>query len=277
MAAIRTRSLPGDPRRASSVPATFRVELSDGLGTTVHLAAYDLRDTEVRVVVLPEAEPLVSWCNRVDVPEALVGGFFMRDSALPLGELRTAGIQRDSVPFTSPWSALRACVHIEGGQLRFARRSDLPPAPRGDLLQAGPLLVCAGRPVLSDSSDPEGFSAANEQFDSDITDGRHPRAALGVAGGIALALTCDGRSDADAGLSLGELAELMAAIGAREAINLDGGGSTSQVCGSRMVNRPRELEGDDIPGGRPIYTALTFTPRAGASGQRRQPNSLALA
>ncbi len=277
MAAIRTQSLPGNPRQATSAPATFRVELSDGLGTTVHLAAYDLRDTEVRVVVLPAAEPLVSWCNRLAVAEALVGGFFLREPGLPLGEVRMAGIMRDSVPFATPWGALRACVHVEGGRLRVARRPDLPLVPRGDLLQAGPLLVEHGLPVVVDGLDPEGFSAASEQFDSDITEGRHPRAALGVTDGIALSLTCDGRGAADAGLSLAELAELMAALGAQEAINLDGGGSATQVCGARMVNCPRELEGDDIPGGRPIYTALTFTPRRCAPTDGELPDSLALA
>ena len=261
MAAIRTQSLPGEPRRVSAAPVTFRAELSDGLGTTVHMAAYDLRETELRVVALSEAEPLASWCARSAVADALVGGFFWRQSEQPLGELRLAGIPWGSIPFIAPWGAMRACVHVEGGKLHVARRPDLPADPRGDLLQAGPLLVAGGQPVVQDGVDPEGFSAGSEQFDSDITDGRHPRAALGVAEGIALALTCDGRSPDDAGLTLGELSELLAALGAHQAINLDGGGSTTQVCGGRMVNRPRELDGRDIPGGRPIYTALSFTAR----------------
>ncbi len=145
--------------------------------------------------------------------------------------------------------------------MRVARRPDLPRNPRGDLLQAGPLLVEHGLPVVVDGVDPEGFSAGRDQFDSDITAGRHPRAALGVFDGIALSVVCDGRGPADAGLTLGELAELMAALGAREAINLDGGGSATLICGAMLVNRPREQEGDDIPGGRAVSTALTFTPR----------------
>ena len=277
MAAIRTSSLPGRQRQASSAPATFRVELVDGLGTTVHLAAYDLRATEVRVVVLPVAEPLASWCGRTAVADALVGGFFWRRSAQPLGELRLAGIVRDSMPFMPPWNAVRACVHIEGGALSVARRPELPLEPRGDLLQAGPLLVDQARPVVRDGMDPEGFSAGSAQFDSDITDGRHPRAALGVAEGIAMSVTCDGRSPADAGLTLGELAELMAALGAVQAINLDGGGSATQVCGGRIVNVPRELDGRAIQGGRAIYTALTFTPRHAPQRHGARPDSLALA
>jgi hypothetical protein len=267
VAAIETTSLPGRLRRDTSAPVSFRAQLSDGLGTTVHLAAYDLRLTEVRVVVLPRAAPLLAWCDRSAVTDAIVGGFFIRDTGTPLGELRLAGIPRPSVPFMPPWHSLRSCVHIESVEsddLRLALRPDLPLTPRGDLLQAGPLLVAHGDPLVTDGVDPEGFSAGREQFDSDITAGRHPRAALGVADGIALSVACDGRTPADAGLTLGELAQLMAALGADEAINLDGGGSTTLVCASRLVNRPREQEGTDIPGGRPVCTAITFTPRAPA-------------
>jgi hypothetical protein len=275
VAAIMPHSLPGRPRAASSAPASFRVELSDGRATTVHLAAYDLRHTAVRVVLL-QAEQLAAWCARTGVADALVGGFFVRERGRPLGELRLGGIERESVPFTSPWDAIRSCVHVVAGAPRVARRHRLPATPRGDLLQAGPLLVERGRTVLHDGFDPEGFSAASEQFDSDITAGRHPRAALGMRGGMALALTCDGRDATDAGLTLGELADLMAALGAHEAINLDGGGSATQVCGERMVNRPRELDGTEIRGGRPIYTALAFTPRTPAGPAAERHPSLAL-
>jgi len=145
--------------------------------------------------------------------------------------------------------------------VRIARRDELPAEPRGDLLQAGPLLVHQGLAVTFDGEDPEGFSAASEQFDSDITAGRHPRAALGVADGVLLAVACDGRAADDAGLSLGELADLMASLGALEAINLDGGGSASLVCDGRLMNRPREQDGTDIPGGRAVATVLAISPR----------------
>jgi hypothetical protein len=260
VAAIRTTSLPGLTRTGSAAAAAFKVELSDGLATTVHLAAYDLSRTAVRVVALPRAEPLAAWCRRAAVTDAIVGGFFVRETGRPLGELRLGGLAHESVPFARPWDTLRSCVHIDGGSMRLARRPDLPPRPRGDLLQAGPLLVEGGSPVATDGADSEGFSAARDQFDSDITAGRHPRAALGLATGICLALVCDGRATADAGLTLAELAQLMAALGAHEAINLDGGGSATLVCGGRLANRPREQDGDDIPGGRPVSTAIAFAP-----------------
>jgi exopolysaccharide biosynthesis protein len=50
----------------------------------------------------------------------------------------------------------------------------------------------------------------------------------------------------------------MAELGARTAINLDGGGSASLVYGGRLRNRPREEHGIEILGGRPISTAIVF-------------------
>ena len=48
-------------------------------------------------------------------------------------------------------------------------------------MHAGPLLVRDGAVVFDPSEDREGFSAGAGQFDSDITEGRHPRAALGIS------------------------------------------------------------------------------------------------
>jgi exopolysaccharide biosynthesis protein len=163
--------------------------------------------------------------------------------------------------FDAPWDAMRACLHVQSGRPRIARRDALPAEPRGDLLQAGPLLVREGAVVVRDGEDTEGFAAGASQFDSDITSGRYPRAALGVADDALLAVACDGRSRADAGLSLAELAALLVELGAREAINLDGGGSTSLVCAGELRNRPRADFGVPLPGGRPVATAIVFASR----------------
>jgi exopolysaccharide biosynthesis protein len=146
--------------------------------------------------------------------------------------------------------------------VRIARRDALGAAPAGDLLQAGPLLVADGRSVVAADADPEGFSAGARQFDSDITAGRYPRAALGRAGQLLFAVACDGRTRRDAGMTLAELAEALVALGAEEAINLDGGGSASLVHAGRLGNRPREEHGIDLLEGRPIVTAIVFDPQA---------------
>ena len=238
-----------------------RVTLADGASTAVYVAAFAAVSTELRVAVLRRPERLATWCARRGIADAIVGGFFVRPGGVPLGEVRTRGVTRRHVAFTPPWGGLRACVHVEAGDVRIARRDELPALPRGDLLQAGPLLVRDGRSLIAAGVDPEGFSAGQAQFDSDITVGRYPRAALGVAGDSIWAVVCDGRAADDAALSLGELAQVMGLLGARRAVNLDGGGSSSLVSAGRMVNRPREEHGIDLAGGRPIVTALAFSPR----------------
>jgi exopolysaccharide biosynthesis protein len=112
--------------------------------------------------------------------------------------------------------------------------------------------------VVHDGIDPEGFSANQGQFDSDITIGRYPRAALGLSRDWTYAVACDGRAAHDAGMTLPELAELMAALGAERAINLDGGGSTSLVHDGLLRNVPREEHGIELVAGRPVANALVF-------------------
>jgi len=236
-----------------------RLRLTDGERTTLYVARYDLRRFELRVVRLPRPAPLEDYCRANGFDEALVGGFYQRPDLVPLGVLRTGGVVRRHVPFAGPFDAMRACLSVDGAAVAIARRGDLPERPGGDLLQAGPLLVRGGAPVRGDV---EGFSAGSHQFDSDITDGRHPRAAIGVTRrGEALAVACDGRADDEAGLTMGELAEAMAALGAVQAMNLDGGGSTSLVCGGWLRNVPREAHGIALPGGRTVPTAIVFRRR----------------
>jgi Phosphodiester glycosidase len=254
------------PLSAAQAPAAgmvvrLRVTLADGARTTVHVAAYDTATTELRVALLGGQQQLQAWCAVTGHTDAIVGGFFVRPDGAPLGEVRTRGIRRRHVPFASPWDRVRACVHVEGGTARIARRGELPADPRGDLLQAGPLLVRDSQPVYRRADDPEGFRLGAFQFDSDISDGRYPRAALGLAPGRLLAVAVDGRGVHDAGLTLEELGALLAGLGATDALNLDGGGSTSLVCGGRLRNRPRAARGVPEPGGRPITTALLFVPR----------------
>jgi len=256
LASAATRALGVRPRHLQR----HRVVLNDGATTTLHVATHDLRRTVPRVVRLAAPTPLERWCREHAVAEAIVGGFFVRPAGTPLGELRTSGIARPARPFEAPWGDVRACLHVVGGHVALARRDELPAEPAGDLLQAGPLLVRDGVPCVD--GDVEGFSAGQGQFDSDITAGRYPRAALGLAPrGRLLAVACDGRrSGVDAGLSMPELAQVMLELGAEDAINLDGGGSTTLVHRGHLLNRPYSEQDQPAPKSRPIVTALLLAP-----------------
>jgi hypothetical protein len=238
---------------------TNEITLADGATTTIHVARHEIARTQLKVVVIPGQAKLAAWCAARGITEAIVGGFFARPHGTPLGEVRTSGVAREHVPFTAPFDAIRATVHVEGGRTTIAPRNEIEPNPRGDLLQAGPLLVREGMPVFRREDDREGFSQANGQFDSDITDGRYPRAALGVTDTHLYAIAVDGRGRHDAGLTLEELAAFMASLGCHTAMNLDGGGSTTLVNGGRLMNHPRKNYEEPEVGGRPVSTALVFT------------------
>lgn len=222
------------------------------------MAGYDADAWTPRVAEFERPMPLVRWCRAHGVHHAVVGGFFLRPDCVPLGELRIRGEAREFIPFDAPWGDVRACVQVIEGRLRIAARVMLGASPAGDVLQAGPLLVLDGRNAIAAGDDREGFSAGSHQFDSDISLGRYPRAALAVAGEQELTVACDGRSRHDAGMTLAELADTLIELGVSDALNLDGGGSASLVHGGRLRNRPREQHGVDLLDGRPVVNAIVF-------------------
>ncbi|WP_170179270.1 phosphodiester glycosidase family protein [Solirubrobacter pauli] len=235
----------------------LRLQNRDGEETTVYLVRHPLRRTRISVVRFDPPERLDHWCAAAGHKEAMVGGFFLRDPYRPLGEVWIGGAAVPHEPVAEPWAGARACLHVDGA-VRVGPRSALPEHPVGDLVQAGPLLVRDGCSVV-DGTDAEGFSAGAGQFDSDITDGRYPRAALGVNDDELLAVCCDGRrSGVDAGLELAELARLLISCGARDAINLDGGGSATLVHRGHLLNRPYSNHDQPAPESRPVVTALLF-------------------
>jgi len=86
---------------------------------------------------------------------------------------------------------------------------------------------------------------------------RHPRTAVArLKDGKFLMITVDGRTEASAGIGLNDLAEYLISIGTIEAMNLDGGGSTTMYLKGRIVNHPSDKEGE-----RKVSDAILVTPR----------------
>ena len=99
-----------------------------------------------------------------------------------------------------------------------------------DALAAGPALLQAGR--IQITTDQEVF------FGSSIPM-VHPRTAAGYTDtGDLILLVVDGRQAASRGVDLLELATIMRDIGCVEALNLDGGGSSTLVVNGTLINCP---------------------------------------
>lgn len=99
--------------------------------------------------------------------------------------------------------------------------------------------------------------ARQQHFRPDVATGRAPRTAFGLLrDGRYVLVTIDGRRPGySVGATLPELAKVMQELGAAEAINLDGGGSTTMWLRGRTVNLPSD--GRE----RPVSTALVVLPR----------------
>jgi hypothetical protein len=166
-------------------------------------------------------------------------------------------------------------AEASGGVLRgrttrpvFAWRPGTPPrlSPvswKGDSLQVGDWWLVRGEPdgatevvagfphLLS-----EGLWVGDLELEERpaFAGARHPRTALGwdPEEGRLWIVVADGRREGVAeGMTLPELADLLVALGATDALNLDGGGSSTMVLMDRVVSRP-----SDPTGPRPVVNAL---------------------
>jgi len=107
-----------------------------------------------------------------------------------------------------------------------------------------PMLLRDNRDVLAGTSVTTSFAQ------------RHPRTAIGWSSrtGRAFLVAVDGRqAPYSDGMTLTELLALFRRLGATDALNLDGGGSTTLVIRGQIQNRPSDSEGE-----RPVGNALVL-------------------
>lgn len=96
-----------------------------------------------------------------------------------------------------------------------------------------------------------------EKSSKSFVETRHPRTAVAkLKGGKFLMITVDGRSESSGGIGLQDLAGYLLSIGATDAMNLDGGGSTTMFVDGKVVNHPSDKEGE-----RKVSDALVVTLR----------------
>ncbi|MEE1926822.1 phosphodiester glycosidase family protein [Streptomyces sp. TRM 70351] len=138
----------------------------------------------------------------------------------------------------------------------------LPPAAGTSVVNGGPLLLRDGEvaldPVRDGWSPRDVLGADRAAFYNDWYLRRNPRTAAGVtADGKVILLTADGHVPGrGVGLTITETAGVMRALGAVDALNLDGGGSTTMVVDGALVSRPSDAAGE-----RPDGDAVVLVPR----------------
>ncbi|MGA7953404.1 MAG: phosphodiester glycosidase family protein [Gloeobacterales cyanobacterium] len=110
-----------------------------------------------------------------------------------------------------------------------------------NIVGGGPLLLQDGKNVLD---------GKREQFQPDVLMGKAPRTLLGRRGdGTILLVTVDGRQTDAKGMTLEEATNFMQSLGAVDALNLDGGGSTTFYLGGKVRNQPSDGHERPLPNG----------------------------
>ena len=112
---------------------------------------------------------------------------------------------------------------------------------------ATPRLLIGGWPrILRDGVNIAGDAATVEGTISRNAEVRHARTSIGFSRDrrTVFILTVDGRSEKSVGMTLIELAAFMRSVGAWQAMNFDGGGSTTMVIHGSVVNAPSDPTGE---------------------------------
>lgn len=196
-----------------------------------------------------------SLAERSEAYAAVNGSFFDMDLGNPICYLRINGNQvgentpgkNDSVNrkyYQYATLALRRgrpCLSVPDSN-RFCEEQ----MKEKNIMTAGPMLL-------------QGGNMVPQRDDRTFVTKRHNRTALGVRpDGTTVLVVADGRFKHKAeGLSLTELERVMRWLGCTEAINLDGGGSsTMYIKDSGVVNYPSDNNRHDHDGQRPVSNAI---------------------
>ncbi|MFI6513081.1 phosphodiester glycosidase family protein [Streptosporangium sp. NPDC050855] len=256
------KALQGDPVGVSVVGGQLLSEAVPGRSALVITEGRKARITELETVVTAVSsdgtKTQVKGINRAAGPEELVlyteefGGKTAADGGIEavidsqgmVVKLRQAGgivARGTSVLHGTGLMAVWLQEHAVGTGMKvdtkvidMRTRRAVPLTPTTYAMGGGVGLVRNGRVRITAAAD--GHASVNMMLR------RHPRTMVGVSksGGLILA-TVDGRNPGvSVGASMVEGAHLMRWLGARQAINLDGGGSSVMVVGHKAVNRPSD-------------------------------------
>jgi hypothetical protein len=154
-------------------------------------------------------------------------------------------LRANARPGDSP--SVQADVTEHGKVLPLAGRS---------IVNGGPSLVRDGRLFVRSAA--EGFIHPDDpSFYFNFGIRRNPRTLLGIRpDGTILLVEVDGRQPGwSVGMSFNEEAKVLRSLGARQGMNLDGGGSSAMAVGEKLVTHP-----SDDTGERPVGDGLFVLP-----------------
>ncbi|MGI5230959.1 phosphodiester glycosidase family protein [Actinoallomurus sp. CA-142502] len=134
-------------------------------------------------------------------------------------------------------------------RVRDSAGRTVPLTGRTGIASAGPILLRDGK-VAIDAAAEGVVDPADLSFGYAWAEQRQPRTLAGTdAWGRLILVTVDGRQPGvSEGATLEEAARLMRGLGAVNALNLDGGGSTAMAVDGTVVNKPSDATGERAVG-----------------------------
>ncbi len=255
----QTATAPDGARRAidglNRKPGLIRSCGGVGGDEPTELPRHDFTCTDESELILftPEFGPESEPGDGVEVPLDHSG------EVIRVRDERGGGIPSDGTVLSGTGDAAEWLrVHARPGA-RISVSADVyadgEPLPLGsgtEIVNGGPRLLRGGEVDITARA--EGFDREEDPgFYYAFGVRRNPRTLAGVKpDGTLLFVTVDGRApDHSVGASFEESARLMRALGAAEALNLDGGGSTAMTIGEELATRPSDEKGE-----RPIGDAI---------------------
>lgn len=152
--------------------------------------------------------------------------------------------------------AKTVAAFADGDTVRIVLRAT---AGGGEGRPVSPQLLIGGWPrVLRDGRNVTARAPWSEGTLSSNAEARHPRSAIGFSrdSTTLYLVSVDGRLTTSAGMTLVELGDFMKRIGAWNALNFDGGGSTTLFIDGKVVNSPSDPAGE-----RPVGNAIVIVAR----------------
>lgn len=159
--------------------------------------------------------------------------YVVRDGKVVAVGAGNAPLTAGTVVVSAHGTAMQALTGVKVGDvLEIAEDTGAQWNAAQQILGVGPMLVKDKSVYLTTKV---------EQFGGDVAGGRAPRTAVGVTEqGTVLLVVVDGRQSHSIGCTLLELALLMQELGAVDAVNFDGGGSSEMVLQGEIVNHPSD-------------------------------------
>ncbi|MFF2031068.1 phosphodiester glycosidase family protein [Arthrobacter sp. NPDC058192] len=189
-----------------------------------------------------DARGTVTAVNNIRGTAVPAGGHTLQATGTDVGKLAA---------LAKPGSKLKVDTDLLTGDGKLFKTSATT-----DVVNGGPTLVQHGKLNVTAKRDGMARTDDSNSFFYGWVHKRNPRTIAGVdAQGRTLIVTADGRQTTSLGLSIKEAADVARSLGMVNAINLDGGGSTTMVQNGRVVNSPSDAAGE-----RPIGDALLLLP-----------------